>query len=138
MNKKNIVLAVVFAACLIFAFVDSANAGPLGYYFDEYNCVYVEVVPLGTIGSSSWTILVKVPMSGGGTSLGMSFYNPSTGALCIHVDNNEYWNSHSYEGTWTASPSEFVLAIHTLVTETRYLYNLPPAPATAGVDATAK
>jgi len=128
MNKKNTILTLGLVFCLVLALgVGNANAGPSQYYFDDYDCAYVEVAPLGTFLETTWTILVKVPLYGGDVSLGMSFWHRTSGALCIHVDHYGMWYSHSYEGVWAGSGSDFIFTTSQLYSSVNPLTTSPPS-----------
>lgn len=137
MNKKNTILTLALAFCLVLALnVGNANAGPSPYYFDDYNCAYLELGSFGMIGQNEWGILAKVSLYGGSdVGIGMYNYNPD-GTLGIHVGRDGSWLSHSYQGVWAGSGTTFALAISTTVTELRQLYTTPPAISAAGSDST--
>ena len=116
MNKKNTILTLALAFCLVLALnVGNANAGPSPYYFDDYNCAYLELGSFGMIGQNEWGILAKVS---------------------LYVGRDGHWFSHSYQGVWAGSGTTFALAISTTVTELRQLYTTPPAISAAGSDST--
>ena len=128
--KKKTILTLALAFCLVLALgVGNANAGPSQYYFDEYNNVNVEVSQLGMFFGSQWAILVKVDLSGvpPEPTFGFSFYDTTTNELCLHLLGEGSWVSHSWEGTWAGSGSDFVLSTSYLFMEIHPLWTTPPA-----------
>ena len=132
MNKKNTILTLALAFCLVLALnVGNANAGPAQYYFDTFNNVMAEVTQLGTFGPSQWAILVKVDLSGTPSDVGIGFslYHPQYGDLHLHICKDPGWLSHSYEGVWAGSGSEFVLSTSALYHQVHPLTTTPTATA---------
>ena len=129
MHKKNTILISALAFCLVLAFIGNANAGPEPYYFDVWNNVIVEVAPLGVIFENEWAIVAKADLSGSppDLALGFSFYHTTNGDLCIHLVRNNAWLSHTYEGVWAGSGSDFVFTTSQLYSEVVPLTTSPPA-----------
>jgi hypothetical protein len=129
MNKKKIILTLALAFCLVLALgAGNANAGPAQYYFDTFNNVMAEVTQLGMFGPSEWAILVKVDLSGSPPDVGIGFslYHPQYGDLHLHICKDPGWLSHSYEGVWAGSGSDFVLSTSALYRQVHPLTTMPP------------
>jgi len=131
MNKKKTILTLTLAFCLVLALgVGSANAGPVKYYFDTFDNVYVEVTQLGMFNGNQWAVLAKVDLKGSppDIGLGFSFYHQTYGDLSLHIVRDAAWYSHSWEGVWAGSGSEFVLAVSgNLYHQVHPLTTTPPA-----------
>jgi len=129
MNKKNTILTLALAFCLVLAFAGNANAGPAQYYFDVWNNAIVEVSQLGDFFGNQWAIVGKFDLSGTppDIALGFSFYNTTNGDLCIHLVRNTAWLSHTYEGVWAGSGSDFVFSTSALYHDIHPVYTSPPS-----------
>ena len=130
MNKKTI-LTLALAFCLVLAFVGNANAGPSEYYFDVWNNVIVEVSQLGTFFGNQWAIVVKLDLSGSPPDFayGFSFYERTYGDLSIHLVRNAAWYSHTYEGVWAGSGSDFIMTTSQLYSSIDPLTTTTSPPA---------
>jgi hypothetical protein len=131
MNKKNTILTLAIAFCLVLVFAGNANAGPSEYYFDEFNNVNIEVVQLGAFNGNEWAVVAKVDLSGvpPEIGLGFSFYSRQYSDLCLHIVRDAGWLSHSWEGVWVGSGTEFVLSTSQLYMAIHPLWTTPPAVA---------
>jgi len=118
MNKKKTILTSALAFCLVLAFIGNATAGPSQFYFDIYNNAYVEVSQLGNFAGNQWALIGLVDLSGSPPEigLGVSFYNPTYGDLCLSIARDAGWFAHSRVGVWYGSGSDFAHAVSSLFT----------------------
>jgi len=129
MLKKSILLAITLTIGLVFILqIGDAKAGPSEFYFDQWNDAYVEVVDMGVFGAAQWAILAKVDLDNPvNIGLGFSFYHTGYGDLALHIMRDEAWYSHTWEGVWGGSGSDFVLSVSWGYMDIHQLWTTPPS-----------
>jgi len=104
--------------------------------FDAFNNIYVVAADLGMFGADQWAILVKADLAGSppDIGLGFSFYHPDHHDLALHIVRDDAWLSHSWEGVWAGSGSDFVLTTSSLYMSTQALWTTPLSDAKVAND----
>jgi hypothetical protein len=122
----------VVMLCAVTVGAEEPEAVP-GVLYDNYENAMIMVSEVGMFMGNQWLVVGKVDLNSTPPDVGwgFAFYHPTNHDLCIHIDRDNAWYSHSFEGVWGTSGSEFVLSVSSLYNEITQLWTSPPSEPAA-------
>lgn len=97
--------------------------------YDDFNNAYIVANHLGMFLDNEWAVLGKVDLDGipPDVGWGFAFFHPTNHDLCLHINRDNAWLSHSWEGVWGGNGTDFVLSTSALYHAIHPLWTSPPA-----------